>query len=83
MIQFTLVGRQVEAKGEEVVRAMAEIAPRPIRRYFVEIDGTRYPAKQALERLLEVKGIALYAADVTSRDANRILRKLGFEVMAT
>lgn len=70
------------ADGDEVRAVVKGVRPRPIRRYYVEINGTPFPAKQVLERLLEVKGVGLYAADVTSRDANRVLRALGFEVMA-
>jgi len=81
-MQFTLTGKELVVSREEVLAALAGARPRPIRRYYVEIRGVRFPAKQVLERLLEAKGVSLYAADVTSRDANRILRKLGFEVRA-
>ncbi|MDP6348118.1 MAG: hypothetical protein QGF81_07085 [Dehalococcoidia bacterium] len=70
------------ASGEEVRQMVKDVRPRPIRRYYVEINGTQFPAKQVLERLLEAKRVGLFAADVTSRDANRVLRALGFEVMA-
>ncbi len=70
------------ADGDEVRAVVRGVRPRPIRRYYVEINGIPFPAKQVLERLLEAKEVGLYAADVTSRDANRVLRALGFEVRA-
>ena len=70
------------ANGVEVQAAVRGVRPRPIRRYYVEINGTPFPTTQVLERLLEVKEVGLYAADVTSRDANRVLRALGFEIRA-
>lgn len=70
------------ANGDEVRQMVNGMHPRPIRRYYVEINGIQFPAKQVLERLLEAKKVGLFAADVTSRDANRVLRALGFEVMA-
>ncbi len=81
--QFTLGGRELVVDGgEKVVAVMKGLRPKPIRRYFVDIDGTRFPVKQVLERLMEAKEVGLYAADVTSRDANRVLRTLGFQVKA-
>ena len=81
--QFILGGRELVVGGaEEVVALMKGLRPKPIRRYFVDIDGARFPVKQVLERLMEAKEVGLYAADVTSRDANRVLRTLGFQVKA-
>ncbi|NMN97843.1 hypothetical protein [Antrihabitans stalactiti] len=55
------------------VEAIAEATPEPIREHWVDVNGVRYPPKQAYQL---VSGLPRSA--FTSHRAIRELRKLGF-----
>ncbi len=75
---FTLQGKQYTCSDENVKKALRKVKPGPIQKYYIEIDGQRYPVKQALAA---ATGLSLAA--FTSQYAFRILQSLGFEVQET
>lgn len=74
-ITFTLAGARVRLNREDVRTALRGREPGPISLYWVEVDGVRWPVKQALS---VVTGIATRAFG--SASARRHLAKLGFRV---
>ena len=76
-MRFVIKGKEFDITAEEIVAAIKGNEPRPIKKYYVEMEGTRYPIKQVVEL-----ATGLYPIDFTSMYANDILSKLGFEVKA-
>lgn len=60
-------------EAETVVVALSTVKPEEIHTHWVEVDGVRYPVKQALEAVLGVDRAAF-----TSHTARRQFRRLGF-----
>jgi hypothetical protein len=75
IVRFTMDGRSFELHRSEVERAMAGVAPEPVRSHSVEIGGTWYPVKQAIELATGVD-----RSDFISTAARRQLKKLGFSL---
>jgi len=71
MAQFTIGGVQFELTREEVQAKLRSVTPEPVRELFIDVNGTRYPIKQALS---ETAG--LQRGMFTSHDAIRVFRKL-------
>jgi hypothetical protein len=59
----------------DVSRAVSRAEPGEIRDHFVEIDGRRYPVKQAL-----AVATGLDPSDFTSQHARSVLRRLGLRL---
>ena len=74
---FKLRGKVYRLSRMDVERAAAKVEPRPTEKYAVMIDGRAYPPKQLIEASLN-----LLPTTYTTMDANRILGKLGFEVLS-
>jgi len=75
---FTIRGKQFDIKRDDVINAVKNVEPEPLtgrRKYYVEINGRRYPIKQVVSLVTGLPPIAF-----TAMDAYRILIKLGFEV---
>lgn len=72
--EFTLGGKRFRTSTSEVTERLAASQPEPIRKYFVEVAGRRFPVKQAV-----AEGLGIDRAGFTSQDAYRVLRVLGFE----
>ncbi len=71
-------GRVFEVCREDVFKAVRGVKPEPLsgrRKYYVEIDGRRYPIKQVVGLLLGLPRVAF-----TAMEAYRVLTRLGFEV---
>ncbi|HLI63150.1 MAG TPA: DUF5677 domain-containing protein [Terriglobales bacterium] len=75
MPQFTVGGVQFDLTREDVDKKLRSIVPEPVRELFVEVNGNRFPIKQALS---EVAG--LQRGMFTSHDAMRVFRKLGIPI---
>lgn len=75
MIRITIRGKQYEMDRENIIKAMKDKEPKPIRSYYVEVEGVGYPIKQVAQSVLNIHPIAF-----TSMDAYRLLDKLGFEI---
>jgi hypothetical protein len=76
MKKFILRGKQYQLSRADVERATVNLQPKPGEKYVVEIGGARFPPKQLLAESLKIS-----ASTFTTIDANRILGKLGFEIV--
>lgn len=76
-MHFIVKGREFDISREQIIKAVKEGEPRSIVKYYVEIEGIRYPIKQIVELVT-----GLHPIDFTSMYANDILSKLGFDVKA-
>lgn len=77
MPRFIIRGDVYEIDAEKIRQAVKGSTPKPISKYYVEIDGQRYPIKQVLAMVSNIPLIGF-----TSLDAYRVLNKLGFEIQA-
>ena len=77
MPSFIIRGNNYEIDAEIIKRAIRGHQPNPIRRYFVEINGDRYPVKQVISIACNILPVSF-----TSRDAYRILEKVGIRVQS-
>jgi hypothetical protein len=75
---FKLRGKTYRLSKTDVERAAAKVEPRPTEKYAVMIAGSAYPPKQLIEASLNLPPMAF-----TTMDAQRILGRLGFEVLST
>jgi len=75
MQDFVLRGKNYRSSKQEVEAALKKVEPESVRKYYIEVDGKRYPIKQPIEL---VTGLARIA--YTAMDAYRILSRLGFEI---
>lgn len=75
---FKLRGKTYRLSKTDVERAVAKVEPRPTEKYAVMIGGRAYPPKQLIEVSLRLPPMSY-----TTMDANRILGKLGFEVLSS
>lgn len=76
-MRFTVKGKVFDINREQIERTVKGKQPKPIRKYYVEIEGIRFPIKQVIELVT-----GLHLIDFTSMYANDILSRLGFEVKA-
>ncbi|MBM3477153.1 MAG: hypothetical protein FJX75_28125 [Armatimonadetes bacterium] len=67
--------KQRRATRERVIEALGNMLPEPPTMYMVQVEGIAYPLKQAFG---ETFGVGRH--DVGTRDARRIMERLGFEV---
>lgn len=74
---FKLRGKVYRLSKADVERAAAKIDPRATDKYAVMIAGRAYPPKQLIEETLQLPPVAF-----TTLDAQRILAKLGFEIVS-
>jgi len=75
MPQFTVGGKTYILDYKDVVKAMQNEVPEPIREYYVEIGKYQFPPKQIIAKVLKLQRVAF-----TTMDAYRILNKLGFDI---
>ncbi|SRR6266487_5241266 len=73
MARFIVGGRELNLTMDEVVRKMRNVRPEPIREHLVEISGTEFPPKQALEQVT-----GWDRRSYTTMEANRVFARLGF-----
>jgi hypothetical protein len=74
-MKFTVGGEEFSLEKKDVERKLKGIAPEPIQKLFVIVNGTKFPVKQAL-----ALSSGLIRAGFTTQYAFRIFRKLGFEL---
>lgn len=75
LVRFTLNGQRYELTRPTVDAALAEVAPEPVRKHAVRINGTWFPVMQAFEVALGVS-----RREFISHTARRHLAALGYEV---
>jgi len=73
--EFILRGCRYKSSRTKVENALKKEEPDPIRKYYIDINGERYPIKQPIELITGLPRVAY-----TAMDAYRILSRLGFEV---
>lgn len=74
-MKFTLRGKRYDLGKEDLIKSVRDVEPRPIRLYYVEIEGRRFPIKQPIERVLGIPPLGLGTVDAYS-----LIRRLGFEI---
>ncbi len=75
MAQFTVGGTSFQLSREDVENKLQSAVPEPVRELFVEVNGNRFPIKQAL-----AESAGLQRGMFTSHDAMRVFRKLSIPV---
>jgi len=74
-VDFVLGGKRYSLTHEGVVESLRGQEPHEVRRYYVEVQGRRYPPKQVFELATDLSPV-----EFTTMDAVRILKKLRFEI---
>jgi len=74
-MEFTLRGNDYNLDRPDVEKAMKGVLPEPIRQYFMEVNGEKYPPKQVL-----AESLRLGRVEFTTMDASSILKRLGFKL---
>jgi len=74
-LKFTVGGTDIGLTKEAVERKLNGLEPETVREVYVEVDGRRYPIKQAL-----AMATGLPKGGFTTHDAMRVLRKLSFPI---
>ena len=72
---FTVQGRRIRATREGVEKALEGVQPEAVREHAVVIGGQRYPVRQAF-----AVALGLERPQFTTRTAQRVLQRLGFEL---
>ena len=75
---FTFEGETLKLTSDMVHRALAEQAPGEVQKYGVDVDGVRWPVKEAV-----ALSTGLARTRFTSQQAQRWLKKAGFAIQAT
>lgn len=75
-IQFTMSGRTLRLNRTQVIEKLRPVRPEAIQTWAVEVDGRRFPVKQALSHLTGVR-----PADFITHRARDIFERLGFTVV--
>jgi len=68
-------GRVYRLKRDEVIGKLKKAKPRRVYKYYVEIDGVKYPMRQVAEVALGLPPVA-----ISTPEAYRLCKCLGFEV---
>jgi 5-methylcytosine-specific restriction protein B len=77
-MEFVIGKRKVELTKEKVVEALKGLEPEPLRgkaRYYVELNGRKYPVKQVM---VAVTGLS--KESLSTEQTVKVLKALGFEV---
>jgi hypothetical protein len=75
---FKLRGKVYRLSKADIERAAAKVEPRATDKYAVVISGRAYPPKQLIEAALHLAPVTF-----TTLDAQRILARLGFQVVSS
>lgn len=78
MPNFVIHGHSYNVDADTIEEALKGCESWPVTKYFVEVDGHRYPIKQVIATVCGIPPISF-----TSMDAYRILEKLGYKVQST
>ena len=77
-MEFVIGKRKVELSKEKVVEVLKGLEPEPLRgraRYYVELNGRKYPVKQVMAAVT-----GLSKGSFSTDQAVKVLRALSFEV---
>jgi len=74
-MEFILRRNVFNLKRQDVERAMKGVTPEQTFKYYIEVNGEKYPPKQVLAESLKIGRV-----EFTTMDASSILRRLGFKL---
>lgn len=74
-MEVTIRRRKFEIYKKKVLQALKNTDPQRIVRYFIEINGIRYPIKQVIAIALKLPPM-----EFNSQQAYQILQDLGFKI---
>jgi hypothetical protein len=77
-MEFVIGKRKVELSKEKVVEVLKGLQPEPLRgkaRYYIELEGKKYPVKQVMATVT-----GLSKESLSTEQAVKVLRALGFDV---
>jgi len=74
-MRFILKGKAYNLTKQDVVKKMQGISPEEIRKYYIVVNGKKYPPKQVLGELLRLGRV-----EFTTMDASNVLRRLDFKL---
>lgn len=77
-MEFVIGKRKVELTKEKVVEVLRGLQPEPLRgraKYYVELDGKKYPVKQVMAAVT-----GLSKESFSTEQAMKVLKALGFDV---
>ncbi|MFB0562926.1 MAG: hypothetical protein ACETWM_17145 [Candidatus Lokiarchaeia archaeon] len=74
-MEFTLRGNIYNLTRQDVEKAMNGVSPEQINKYYIEVNGEKYPPKQVL-----AESLGLGRVEFTTMDASNIFRRLGFKL---
>ena len=74
-MRVKFAGKIYELEKKHVEKSLRGVDPETGRRFFIEINGVKYPIKQAVS-----VAIGRPAMEIGTNTAYSTLRKLGFEV---
>jgi hypothetical protein len=72
-MQFTIDGEAVDLDPQAVAASLRDLVPEQIQTHWVDVGGTRFPVKQALEA-----GSGISRNRFTSQTARSVLARLGY-----
>ncbi len=72
---FTIAGRSYTVSAKEVTDGLHGVQPQRVARYYLRVNGRRYPLKQAFSVVTGAPPVAF-----TSQTAYRVLTGLGFNI---
>jgi hypothetical protein len=78
---FTIKGNVFKFSEDDVKRAAATMnsGTRDRVRFYAKVEGEPYPVRQLLVNMVRRKGLTV--PDVTTHEAVRVQRALGFEII--
>ncbi len=78
---FRIRGTEFQLSDEDVKRVVADMSPGVVERvrFYVKVRDQLYPIRQVLVETVKFKGGIV--PDVTTHEAIRVLRSLGFEII--
>ncbi len=74
-MDFTVKGLRYSLTKQDVEERLRDVAPEPVAKHAVYINGREYPVKQAMAEVLRIDRLA-----INTSQARDILDRLGFEL---
>lgn len=76
-VKTVIRGKKLVVSSEDVKRVAKDLLPEDIRKYYVVVNGRKFPPKQLLEGILKVKGVKMDRLLFTTKDACYLFTRLG------
>ena len=75
-ISFTIGGKLMHLSRDTVLRKLKKVEPEGIQTHAVEVDGKKYPMKQAFATVMDLDRL-----DFTTNQARTQFKRLDFKVI--